>query len=174
MCPAAIGAAHCCARNRSGADTSACLLPLALRVLCKCHADTRFCLQNPKVSADREFNGFGTNFDGSPEPIYGAQFLPRKFKIAVTVPGNNSVDLFTNDIGVVVMTNESGELQGYNLLVGGGLGRTHRNSDTFARMSEPLGYVDKVRDAMFRARHGAALLTAAGTCSHRCHAQLQL
>ena len=89
------------------------------------------------------YNGFGTNYDNSAEPIYGTQFLPRKFKIAVTVPGDNSVDLFTNDIGIVVITNDDGELQGYNILVGGGLGRTHRNNDTFARMSDPIGYVDK-------------------------------
>jgi sulfite reductase beta subunit-like hemoprotein len=55
------------------------------------------------------------------------QFLPRKFKIAVTVPGDNSVDLLTNDIGVVVITDPAtGELQGFDLLVGGGMGRTHR------------------------------------------------
>lgn len=101
-------------------------------------------MQNPKVTADRDFNGFGTNFANSPEPIYGQQFLPRKFKIAVTVPGDNSVDIFTNDIGVVVIMDDNNQLQGYDLLVGGGLGRTHRNSDTFARMSEPIGYVDKV------------------------------
>ena len=45
------------------------------------------------------------------------QFLPRKFKVAVTVPGDNSVDVFTNDIGVVVITDSAGQLQGYNLLV---------------------------------------------------------
>jgi hypothetical protein len=55
------------------------------------------------------------------------QFLPRKFKIAVTVPGDNSVDILTNDIGVVVITDPAtGELQGFDLLVGGGMGRTHR------------------------------------------------
>ncbi len=37
--------------------------------------------QNPKVTADRAFNGFGTNFEGSPEPLYGSVFLPRKFKV---------------------------------------------------------------------------------------------
>lgn len=101
-------------------------------------------MQNPKVTEDRKFNGFGTNFTNSAEPIYGTQFLPRKFKIAVTVPGDNSVDIFTNDIGVVVVLDDNGEHVGYNLLVGGGLGRTHRNANTFARMSEPIGYVDKV------------------------------
>ena len=111
----------------------------------------RAALQNPKVTEDRAFNGFGTNFANSAEPIYGTQFLPRKFKVAVTVPGDNSVDLFTNDVGVVVMCDSAGELQGFNLLVGGGLGRTHRNKETFARMSEPIGYVDKARPLRFAA-----------------------
>lgn len=74
----------------------------------------------------RNFNRFGTNFEGSPEPIYGSVFLPRKFKIAVTVPGDNSVDLFTNDVGIVVLTSPTGELQGYDIVVGGGMGRSHR------------------------------------------------
>jgi sulfite reductase (ferredoxin) len=78
---------------------------------------------------------------GSPEPIYGTQFLPRKFKIAVTVPGDNSIDMFTNDVGVVVITDDAGKLQGYNLLVGGGMGRAHRNAETFARLAEPIGFV---------------------------------
>ena len=76
----------------------------------------------------REFNGFGTNFAGSPEPIYGQLFLPRKFKIAITVPGDNSVDLLTNDLGIVVISDEAGEVQGYDLLVGGGMGRTNRRA----------------------------------------------
>lgn len=100
-------------------------------------------LQNPKVTADRAFNGYGTNFENSPEPIYGNLFLPRKFKVAVTVPGDNSVDLFTNDVGVVVLTTPSGELEGFDLLVGGGMGRTHRNENTFARLADALGYVPK-------------------------------
>jgi sulfite reductase (ferredoxin) len=43
--------------------------------------------------------------------------LPRKFKIAVTVPTDNSVDLLTNDVGVVVVTDADGEPQGFNLFV---------------------------------------------------------
>ena len=78
---------------------------------------------------------------GSPEPIYGTQFLPRKFKIGVTVPGDNSIDMFTNDVGVVVITDDAGKLQGYNLLVGGGRGRAHRTAETFARLAEPIGFV---------------------------------
>ena len=78
------------------------------------------------MTADRAANSFGTNFEGSPEPLYGSVFLPRKFKIAITVPGDNSVDILTNDVGIVVMADEAGEVQGYNLLVGGGMGRTAR------------------------------------------------
>lgn len=100
-------------------------------------------MQNPKVTADRAFNGYGTNFENSPEPIYGNLFLPRKFKVAVTVPGDNSVDLFTNDVGIVVITSPSGELEGFDILVGGGMGRTHRNENTFARLADAIGYVPK-------------------------------
>ncbi|KAK9814405.1 hypothetical protein WJX72_005383 [[Myrmecia] bisecta] len=99
--------------------------------------------ENPEVTAARNYNGHGTNFPGSPEPIYGSLFLPRKFKIAVTVPGDNSVDLFTNDIGVVVLCDANGELQGYDLVVGGGMGRTHRNATTFPLLAQPLGFVPK-------------------------------
>lgn len=67
--------------------------------------------QAEAVTNARDFDGFGTNYPGSPEPIYGNLYLPRKFKIAVTVPGDNSVDVLTNDVGVVVITNEAGELQ---------------------------------------------------------------
>ncbi|KAI5673652.1 hypothetical protein M9H77_14016 [Catharanthus roseus] len=97
----------------------------------------------PEVVKARNDNSHGTNFPDSPEPIYGTQFLPRKFKIAVTVPTDNSVDLFTNDIGVVLVSNDDGEPQGFNIYVGGGMGRTHRLESTFPRLSEPIGYVPK-------------------------------
>ncbi|KAG2492809.1 hypothetical protein HYH03_008969 [Edaphochlamys debaryana] len=99
--------------------------------------------EDPKVTADRAFNAHGTNFENSPEPIYGAQFLPRKFKIAVTVPGDNSVDLFTNDLGIVVIMDEADptKVRGYNLFVGGGMGRTRGDEETFPRLADPLGFV---------------------------------
>ena len=77
------------------------------------------------------------------EPLYGATYLPRKFKCAVTVPGDNSVDLLTNDIGIVAFTNKNGSLEGCNFYIGGGMGRTHNNEETFARIADPLGYVDE-------------------------------
>ncbi len=63
-------------------------------------------------------------------------------KWPLTVPGDNSVDLLTQDIGLVLFTNKNGTMRGCNVYVGGGLGRTHNQEDTFARIAEPLGYVD--------------------------------
>tara|TARA_A100001037_G_C15058527_1_gene593557 strand:- start:160 stop:1317 length:1158 start_codon:yes stop_codon:yes gene_type:complete len=84
----------------------------------------------------------GNVFSGdAKEPLYGKTYLPRKFKCAVTVPGDNSVDLLTNDIGLVVFTAANGEIKGCNVYVGGGMGRTHNNEQTFARTADPLGYV---------------------------------
>ena len=77
------------------------------------------------------------------EPLYGSSYLPRKFKCAVTVPGDNSVDLLTNDIGIVAFTSKEGLFEGCNFYVGGGMGRTHNNEETFARIADPLGYVPK-------------------------------
>ena len=85
----------------------------------------------------------GGVFSGSKnEPLYGDTYLPRKFKVAVTVPGDNSVDLLTQDIGLVAFTDADGALRGCNVYVGGGMGRTHNKEETFARVADPLGYVD--------------------------------
>jgi sulfite reductase (ferredoxin) len=82
--------------------------------------------------------------DGAPieeEPLYGKTYLPRKFKTCVTVAGDNSIDLFTHDLGLAGVWGEDGELEGWNAYVGGGLGRTHRKPDTFPRLADPLGFV---------------------------------
>eukprot|EP00545_Synedropsis_sp_CCMP1620_P011296 CAMPEP_0119008836 /NCGR_PEP_ID=MMETSP1176-20130426/3972_1 /TAXON_ID=265551 /ORGANISM="Synedropsis recta cf, Strain CCMP1620" /LENGTH=626 /DNA_ID=CAMNT_0006961245 /DNA_START=59 /DNA_END=1939 /DNA_ORIENTATION=- len=88
-------------------------------------------------------SGRGIILPDSVEPIYGDRYLPRKFKIGVTVPGDNSLDVYTNDVGVVVICDEAGELEGFNLMVGGGLGRTHNKENTFARAADNMGYVPK-------------------------------
>lgn len=97
----------------------------------------------PEVKAARERNINGTNFPDLEEPIYGQHYMPRKFKIAVTVPGDNSIDLYTQDVSLVVITNKKGKLEGFNVLAGGGLGRTHNKEDTFVRMADAIGYVSK-------------------------------
>jgi sulfite reductase (ferredoxin) len=97
----------------------------------------------PEVKEARQRNTNGTNFADLEEPIYGQYYMPRKFKVAVTVPGDNSIDLYTQDVSLVVITNDQGELEGFNVLAGGGLGRTHNKEETFARMADALGYVEK-------------------------------
>jgi len=97
----------------------------------------------PEVKAARQRNGNGTIFPDKEEPIYGEHYMPRKFKCSVTVPGDNSVDLYTQDVSLVVMMNQQGQLEGFNVLAGGGLGRTHNKEETFARMADPIGYVAK-------------------------------
>ncbi len=82
---------------------------------------------------------------GADEPIYGATFLPRKFKIAVTPPGDNSVDIYTNDVGVIPIVAADGTLDGYDITVGGGLGMTHGKNATFPRLADHLGFVPRER-----------------------------
>jgi sulfite reductase (ferredoxin) len=95
----------------------------------------------PEVIAARSKNGNGTIFHEGEEPIYGTQYMPRKFKIAVTVPGDNSIDIFSQDVGLVVIVDDQGALQGFNVYAGGGLGRTHNKEETFARIADPIGYI---------------------------------
>ncbi|GCA92014.1 sulfite reductase, ferredoxin dependent [Microcystis aeruginosa] len=97
----------------------------------------------PEVKTARQKDTNGINKNDPIEPIYGQHYMPRKFKIGVAVPGDNSIDIYTNDLGLVVITDANGELQGFNILAGGGLGRTHNKEETFPRMADPIGYVDK-------------------------------
>lgn len=99
--------------------------------------------EDPEVVAARKRNTNGTNLDDPQEPIYGTTFMPRKFKCSVTVPGDNSVDLYSQDLSLVVITNSQGELIGFDVFAGGGLGRTHNQEETFPRLADPICYVDK-------------------------------
>lgn len=99
--------------------------------------------QDPEVKAARQRNGNGTIIHNTEEPIYGTHYMPRKFKVSVTVPGDNSVDLYSQDLTLVVITNKKGQLEGFNIFAGGGLGRTHGKEETFARLADPIGYVTK-------------------------------
>lgn len=71
------------------------------------------------------------------EPLYGQTYLPRKFKIAFAFPGDNCVDVYTQDIGIVPWL-EKDELKGFTLLVGGGLGQSHGAKDTHPVLAKPL------------------------------------
>lgn len=74
------------------------------------------------------------------EPLYGPYYLPRKFKIAVAVPPDNAVDVFTNDVGFIAIV-ENDKVIGYNVSVGGGMGVTHSNKKTYPRLGTIIGFV---------------------------------
>ncbi len=74
------------------------------------------------------------------EPLYGDTYLPRKFKIGIALPHDNTVDVLTNDLGFVAVF-EGDELLGYNVAVGGGLGMTHNRATTFPRLADFIGSV---------------------------------
>ncbi|RYD33876.1 MAG: NADPH-dependent assimilatory sulfite reductase hemoprotein subunit [Verrucomicrobiaceae bacterium] len=73
------------------------------------------------------------------EPIYGKTYLPRKFKITIAIPPSNDVDVFANCLSFIAIV-ENGELVGYNVAVGGGMGMTHGNEATFPRLADVIGY----------------------------------
>src|SRR5213080_578679 len=74
-----------------------------------------------------------------PEPIYGERYLPRKFKTAIASPDDNCTDVYSNDLGFVVIP-DGDSLAGFNVLVGGGLGMTHGKKVTYPRLADPLGF----------------------------------
>jgi len=78
------------------------------------------------------------------DPLYGKTYLPRKFKVAFAIPPINDVDIFTNDLGFSAVV-ESGRVVGYNVTVGGGMGRSHNNVFTFPRLADVLGFIPRER-----------------------------
>src|SRR5216117_1230612 len=74
------------------------------------------------------------------DPLYGTNYLPRKFKTAFVIPPLNDIDVFTNDLGFVVIA-EGDKIVGYNLLVGGGMGMSHGNAQTFPRLADVLVFL---------------------------------
>src|ERR1051326_5664382 len=81
------------------------------------------------------------------DPLYGKTYLPRKFKTAFVVPPVNDIDILTNDLGFIAIV-ENDRLAGYNLAVGGGMGRSHGNAHTYPRLADVLGFLrpDKLVD----------------------------
>lgn len=73
------------------------------------------------------------------EPMYGKTYLPRKFKIALCVPPQNDIDVFTNDLGFVAIV-EDGRTIGYDVVAGGGMGCAHNNPATFPRLADAIGF----------------------------------
>jgi sulfite reductase (NADPH) hemoprotein beta-component len=73
------------------------------------------------------------------EPILGRTYLPRKFKIAIAAPPHNDTDVFAHDLGLIAIV-QRGRVIGYNVVVGGGMGMTHGEPDTFPRTGDIIGF----------------------------------
>jgi sulfite reductase (NADPH) hemoprotein beta-component len=106
------------------------------------YADKISELLKPKTKAYYEIWLEDEEIDKSEEidPLYQDRYLPRKFKIGIAIPPNNDSDVLTNDIGLIAIV-ENGELQGFNIAIGGGLSFTHGNKDTYSRLATVIGFV---------------------------------
>ncbi|MEA2724926.1 MAG: hypothetical protein QOH59_2697 [Gemmatimonadales bacterium] len=105
------------------------------------------------------------------EPFYGDRYLPRKFKTAVGLSIDNCVDIYSQDVGLLAIVGD-GRIQGFNLLVGGGLGMTHHKADTTARLAQALGFVSTPH-GVEAVRLVAAIFRDHGNRSDRRHARLK-
>jgi sulfite reductase (NADPH) hemoprotein beta-component len=76
------------------------------------------------------------------EPFYGRTYMPRKFKIGFVLPPNNDIDVYSQDLGYIAIV-ENGELVGFNVVIGGGMGRTDRVATTYPRLASLIGFVPK-------------------------------
>lgn len=79
--------------------------------------------------------------EAEPEPLYGKTYLPRKFKMAIAFPGDNCVDIYTQDLGLVALFDTANQHIGFNVLAGGGMGMTHNDEDTFPRLADVVGFI---------------------------------
>ncbi|MBM3859026.1 MAG: NADPH-dependent assimilatory sulfite reductase hemoprotein subunit [Verrucomicrobia bacterium] len=78
---------------------------------------------------------------GFADPLYGKTYLPRKFKIGFAIPPVNDVDIFTHCCGFIAIGDGQDGLLGYNMVAGGGMGRSHGNKATFPRLADTVGFL---------------------------------
>jgi sulfite reductase (NADPH) hemoprotein beta-component len=101
----------------------------------------------PKTGAYREiwYGEERAAVSGSEEPLYGRTYMPRKFKIGFVIPPINDIDVYAQDLGFIAIT-ASGKLEGFNVAIGGGMGRTDKAPGTYPRLADVIGFVgaDKV------------------------------
>ncbi|MBV8551372.1 MAG: NADPH-dependent assimilatory sulfite reductase hemoprotein subunit [Acidobacteriaceae bacterium] len=71
------------------------------------------------------------------EPLYGTAYLPRKFKVGFAFPGDNTTDIYANDVGIVARY-ENGKLAGFEILAGGGMGQSAGVKQSHPRLADPI------------------------------------
>ncbi|MGC2415307.1 MAG: NADPH-dependent assimilatory sulfite reductase hemoprotein subunit [Stellaceae bacterium] len=97
----------------------------------------------PKTGAYHEIwvDGEKVTTEEAADPLYGERYLPRKFKIGLAIPEDNTIDVLTNDLAIVALF-EGDKLLGYNFLLGGGHGMTHNKPETYPRLATPVAFVE--------------------------------
>jgi len=109
--------------------------------------------------------------DAQEEPLYGPNYLPRKFKIAFGLPEDNCTDIYTNDLAFLAVGQADG-IQGFEVLVGGGLGMTPADKTTFAALAQPLAFIPP-KDLLRLAEAVFCLFRDHGNRSNRRRARLK-
>lgn len=126
-------------------------------------------LDGEKILAD------GTRVRVTPrreESFYGPTYMPRKHKMAIGLPHDNCIDLFTNDLALEGVLDGDGHLLGFNLIAGGGLGSTHGKAETFPRLGDRIGFV-RPEQALRALEEATAIYRDYGDRSNRRHARLK-
>jgi sulfite reductase (ferredoxin) len=113
-----------------------------------------------------------SNQPDPPDTLYGERYLPRKFKTAIAIEGDNCVDIYANDLGLVAHARPDGSLESFDLLVGGGMGRTANKPNTWPAVAQPLASV-RPEQAVEAARAVVAVQRDYGNRSDRRHARLK-
>ena len=106
------------------------------------------------------------------EPIYGKTYLPRKFKVVVAVPPSNDVDIFAHDLGYIAILDGNGDIAGWNVTIGGGMGMTHGEPDTYPRTADLMGFC-RTEDAVKIAEAVVTVQRDWGDRKNRKHARLK-
>ncbi|MBV8132609.1 MAG: NADPH-dependent assimilatory sulfite reductase hemoprotein subunit [Alphaproteobacteria bacterium] len=104
---------------------------LSVHLLPKTGAYHEIWLDGERVTLEQE----------TPDPLYGERYLPRKFKVGLAVPEDNTIDVLTNDLAIVALF-EADRLTGYNFLLGGGHGMTHNKPETYQRLATAVAFID--------------------------------
>src|SRR5437763_392465 len=130
----------------------------------------------PRTPAYREIWLDGEQIAGGEEevvePIYGKTYLPRKFKTVVAVPPSNDVDVFAHDLGFIAVLDAAGDITGWNVTVGGGMGMTHGEPDTYPRTADVMGFCE-TENAVAIAEAVVTVQRDWGDRSNRKHARLK-
>jgi sulfite reductase (NADPH) hemoprotein beta-component len=130
----------------------------------------------PRTPAYREIWLDGERIAGGEEevvePIYGKTYMPRKFKTVVALPPSNDVDVFAQDLGFIAILDAQDEVTGWNVTVGGGMGMTHGEPDTYPRVADLIGFC-RTGDALAVAEAVVTVQRDWGDRVNRKHARLK-